>query len=317
MVTMIIKAILMAALFVFIPCAYGAGNSGKLPMAMDHGGHDLAPMDGMMGKGDMGKPDGWTSYPMLKTRVSGDARKQTLIMAVPQNILAGSIDAYSNNLKDENAHRQLAMSMAGAPLDTPASGGFHWLSVREEQGDRVSVASAIFSFAGGGAKDPTAMFMQQKHELEIIPQPYPREHSRYRADESWKFLVRFNGNPLPNQKVVLETQNRTRSEWVSDAQGLATVYLPDDFKREMDRKETGEPRRGMQGMQGSDFVLATEYSDSGKTYLTAFNGSYGKNAYDKRSLAMGLGFTLLGMMGAAPLLRQRKSGQKNPEAGNV
>ena len=71
------------------------------------------------------------------------------------------------------------------------------------------------------------------------------------------------------------------------------------------------------GVPGADFVLATEHMNGGKTYLTAFNSSYGKNAFDQRSLALGLGFTLLGMIGAAPLLRKRKTAQKNEEAGNA
>jgi len=57
-------------------------------------------------------------------------------------------------------------------------------------------------------------------------------------------------------------------------------------------------------------VLATEHAEGGKTYLTGFNSSYGPDAFDQRSLAMGLGFTLLGMMGAVPLLRQRKAATK-------
>ena len=283
-------------------------------MAMERGGHEHGAMDGMMGTEGVAQSGEWTSYPMLRIRMGGDGRKQAVITAVPLNITVDGIDAYSNNLKDENAHRRFAMDMAGARLDKPASGGFHWLSAREEQGRKVLVASSVFSFAGSGAKDPTAMFMQQKHELEIIPQPYPREHSRYRAGEKWKFLVRFKGIPLSGRKVVLETQNGTRSEWVSDAQGVVTVHLPEDIEAEAERKEAGEPRRVMQGMQGFDFVLATEYSDGGKVYLTAFNGSYGRNAYDKRSLAMGLGFVLLGMMGAAPLLRRRSSVAKNRDA---
>jgi len=234
---------------------------------------------------------------------------------VPQNIVANSIDAYSNNLKDDTGRRQLPLDMAGAKLDKPASGGFHWLSASEELGGRVLVASTVYSFGERGAKDPTAMFMLQKHNLEIIPQPYPREHSRYRADENWKFLIRFNGQPLSGKTVVLETQNGTKSEFVSDAQGVVSVLLPDDFKSEPEKKEAAERPRGMMmGMQGVDFVLGTEHAEGEKSYLTAFNGSYGKNAYDKRSMAMGLGFTLLGMVGAVPLLRQRKAEPKSGDA---
>src|SRR5512135_998856 len=225
------NAVLITALIVSMPAVYAAEGSGRPPMAMEHGGHDHAAMHGMPGMGGgMTRPVAWTAYPMLKTRMSGENREQMVITAVPQNIVVSNIDAYSNNLQDQNAHGQLDMDMAGARLDKPASGGFHWLAAREEQGNKVLVASSVFSFAGSGAQDPTAMFMQQKHELEIIPQPYPREHSRYRADENWKFLVRFNGTPLPDQKVLLETQNGTKSETMTNAQGVATVHLPDDFK---------------------------------------------------------------------------------------
>ncbi len=305
----------IAAWAMAMPCAHAGEISGKPPMAAEHGGHDHAAMGGMMSRGGMGKAAAWTGYPMLKSRMSGENREQMLVTAVPQNIVPNTIDAYSNNLQDENAHRQLPLEMAGAKLDKPASGGFHWLSAREEQGNKVLVASTVHAFGGGSAKDPTEMFMQQKHELEIIPQPYPREHSRYRADENWKFLLRFNGAPLPSQKLVLETQNGTKAEWMSDAQGIVTVHLPDDFKAEEEQKAAGEHRRGMP--PGSDFVLATEHAADGKTYLTAFNGSYGRNAFDKRSLALGLGFTLLGMLGAVPLLRKRKTELKSEETENA
>ncbi len=255
-----------------------------------HAGHDHAAMG-------MGRPVSWTAYPTLKVRMSGEQREMTV---VPQNIVAGGIAASSNNVQDEP--RQLPLELGGAKLDKPASGGFHWLSAREEEGDRVLVASTVHYFGERGAQDPTAMFMQQKHELEIIPQPYPREHSRYRADENWRFLLRFNGQPLSGQKLVLETSNGGKAQFLSDAEGVVQVHLPHDFKAE-------EAQGGRPGMRGADFVLATEHTENGKTYLTAFNSSYGPDAFDKRSLAMGLGFMLLGMAVAAPLLRNRKKGE--------
>ncbi len=244
------------------------------------------------------KRTSWTAFPTLKMKTS-EGRVTTV---VPQGIVANSIDAYSNDIKDAKGHRQLPLEMSGARLDKPENGGFHWLAAREEQADSVRVASTVYFFSGSG-KNPTAMFMQQKHELEIIPQPFPREHSRYRANEDWKFLVRFNGKPLANQKVNLETQNGTNTELLSDAQGMITAHLPDDFKTEAGQKVTG---KFSQERRTSDFILATGHAEGGKTYLTGFNSSYGTDAFDQRSLAMGLGFMLLGMVGAAPLLRQRK-----------
>lgn len=283
-----------------VPAVYAADMSHAM-----HGRHDHAAMMGMA------KPAAWTAYPILKTRTSGERRTQT-VTVVPQNIAANGIAAWSNNLKDGNGRHQLELEMAGARLDKPSSGGFHWLAAREEQDGRVRVASSVYYFGERGAEDPTALFLRQKHELEIIPQPFPREHSRYRANEEWRFLLRFNGQPLPGQKLALETQNGSKAEFLSDAQGVAVVHLPDDFKAAEESKDAAAHDHGAR--RGADFVLAAEYSDGGKSYLTAFNSSYGTNAFDQRSLALGVGFMLLGMAGAVPLLRQHK--QKDMEEGS-
>ncbi|MDP4029245.1 MAG: hypothetical protein Q8P42_09830 [Gallionella sp.] len=258
-------------------------------------------------------PAAWTAFPTLKTKTGGESRERRVAHVVPQNIVAGSIDAYSNNVEDAKGHRQLPLEMSGAKLDKPENGGFHWLTAREEQADKVRVASTVQFFSERGAQNPTALFMRQKYELEIIPQPYPREHSRYRANENWQFLLRFNGKPLAGQWVRLETQNGTRFDFASDAQGVVTVGIPDDFKKAAQKKTAGAHDHGR---LSADFVLATEYAEGGKTYLTAFNASYGADAFYQRNLAMGLGFTLLGMIGAAPLLRQRKNAKQTAETAN-
>jgi hypothetical protein len=271
--------------------------------------HHHAGIDGM------GKPAAWTSFPTLKIKTSGENRESQIITVVPQNIVAESVVAYSNNLTAESSRRELAIGMAGAKLDKPNNTGFHLLTAREESFDAVRVANTVYYFGERGAKNPTAMFMLQKNELEIIPQPFPREHSRYRVNEDWKFLVRFKGQSLVQQKVNLDTQNGSHLELLSDAQGVVTVHIPDDFKAEETDKTAGGHNHGMR--RGSDFVLATELAADGKSYVSSFNSSYGADAFDQRSLMLGLGFTFLGMLGAVPLLRQRKVTKKvSPQAAN-
>jgi hypothetical protein len=307
----LLKAIFLALPMTFSPFVFAAApaaapNQQSTPPA-EHAGHGAPTGSGdMAGMKGSGSPAAWTAFPTLKIRMGGEGRGRTFTV-VPQNIVANSIDAYSNDIKDANGHRELPLDMAGAKLDRPAAGGFHWLAAREEQPDLVLVASTVHFFAGSDGQNPTAMFMQRKHELEIVPQPFPREHSRYRANEDWKFVVRFNGNPVANQKVFLETMNGTRTELVSDALGVITAHIPDDFNAEAQQKSAGSHDHGR---RSSDFVLATEHAEGGKTYLTAFNGSYGTDAFYQRSLAMGLGFTLLGMIGAVPLLRHRKDAKR-------
>ena len=315
----LLSALLLVAPLMFLASEFAVasapavGQTQQGMMAREHSEH--SGVDGAAGRRGMaagaGNAMAWTAFPTLKIKMGGEGRERRIVNVVPQGIAANSIDAYSNDIKDAKGRRQLLLEMAGAKLDKPEAGGFHWLSAREEQNGKVLVASTVHFFSERGGQNPTALFMQQKHELEIIPQPYPREHSRYRSNEDWKFLVRFNGKPLAGQSVWLETQNGTKADLVSDAQGVITVHLPDDFNMEAGQKSADGHSHGR---RSSDFVLATEHAEGGKSYLTALNASYGKDAFDQRSLAMGLGFMLLGMIGAAPLLRQRKDAKLGADA---
>src|SRR3989338_2749660 len=119
--------------------------------AAEHAGHgDHA--GGMVGMAGAGKPAAWTAFPMLKIRMGGESRERRMVTIVPQGIVAGSVDAYSNNAEDARGHRQLPLEMAGARLDKPESGGFHWLAAREEQTGEVRVASTVQFFSDRGGK---------------------------------------------------------------------------------------------------------------------------------------------------------------------
>lgn len=253
------------------------------------------------------QPKFWTSYPMLRVRMSRERSEKAVPAMEPKNISVRSVDAYSNDLTDAHGHRQLPLGFTSANLDKSETGGFHWITAREDQPDFVKVANTVYYFSDRGGKNPTAMFMQQKAELEIIPQPFPREHSRYRANEDWKFLVRFKGLSLSGQKLQLNTSNGTKLELLSDALGIVSLHVPDDFAADKEKPDSGEHNHGR---RGADFVLASEFEAEGKHYLSSFNSSYGPDAYDQRSVALGLGFTFLGMLGAMPLLRQRKNTRK-------
>lgn len=245
----------------------------------------------------------WTTLPTLKIMMGGRTRAEREVSLLPKNFSPARVEAYASDVRSPDAHRTLEYDLVTAEVGKPRAGGFHWLSATEETPEKVVVASTVHYMSERGAVNPTAMFLQQKAALEIVPELFPREHSRYRANEAWKFVVRYQGKPLANQKVHLETQNGTRQELVSDAKGMISVMLPDDFAHAPPPKESAPH---MHGRKSAEFVLATEHVDGGKTYLTTFNQSYGPDAFDQRSLALGLGFMALGMLGAAPLLRNRK-----------
>lgn len=88
------------------------------------------------------------------------------------------------------------VTQGGFAVATRKAGNYHWLQARQETQQGIVSASTAHYFANPGPA-PTAMLQSPKGELEIVPQPLPREHWRYRSGETWAFLVRFNGRPLP------------------------------------------------------------------------------------------------------------------------
>jgi len=88
---------------------------------------------------------------------------------------------------------------------------------------------------------------------------------------------------------------------VSDAQGVIT-FIFGYFTSEPSRKPQAGTTKG--GAARISF-WQPNMRRTVKPYLTAFHGSYGPDAFEPASSCNGLGFTLLGMIGAVPLLRQR------------
>ena len=186
---------------------------------------------------------------------------------------------------------------------TPKTGNYHWVFARSESEAEVRVASTAWYFPNPG-EAPTELLRAVKHELEVVPDPLPREHSGYRESEKWRFLVRYQGQPLAAQPVVLETEFGSRVTALTDAAGLATLVFPRDFKP---AQGAGGGEEG-HGPRRARFVVATEKEDGGKRYLTAFNYAYGQDADRGRSLGWGAAFGVLGMAAATPLLRRRANG---------
>lgn len=266
---------LMAALSLPVSAAEGHGHGGRKPTAL------AAPS--------------WTRAPLLVTARSAEGG----IRVAAANLVAPQLEVYAPKGWNGAGHRTLPLVGGARVAPLPEAGNYYWLSARAEMPEYVAVASTAHYFPNPGPA-PAALLLARKNELEIIPQPLPREHASYRAGEEWNFLVRFDGHPLGGEQVILETANGSRAEFVTDAQGLAKVRFPDDFKPDVAQ----EGEHG--GRSKAGFVLTAEYGAGGKTYLTAFNQAYGPDAFAGRNLWTGVGFMVFGMACAAPLLRRKK-----------
>lgn len=268
----------------------------------DHVGVAAAPREGGNGRGPASRMNrDWTRYPLILPAMGMRGERGTAQLAV-KNLAAPLLDVYAPDGPPDAKHRQVAVTPEGAKVApvSPKNGNYYWVSAREEQDGHVSVASTAVYFSNPGAA-PTQLLLERRNELEIIPQPLPREHGSYRESEKWSFLLRFNGQPLANHEVRMETEMGSKSVFHSDAEGRVTVLFPFDFKFEEAAQGDGH-----QGPRRARFVLAAELENGGRHYLTAFNYSYSPDAARGKSLWAGAGFLVLGMAFAAPLWRRRK-----------
>lgn len=243
----------------------------------------------------------FTVLPLLLPGGQGDRQGAPYCLV---NSGAEAVEVYHGRGGFQTEPATVPVRAGGFRLQAGGVGNYHWLQAKEDGAQGVITASTAHYFANPGPA-PTAMLQLPKAALEIVPQPLPREHWRYRAEETWAFLVRFQGRPLAGVAVRLETSGGTQSVLRSDAQGIVRVTFPADVA---EAPAQGGHDHGRGGR--NRFVLAVAHTDAaGRYHLTAFNHVYGAAADAGRSLPAGLGFLALGGLMAVPLVVRRKENE--------
>lgn len=240
----------------------------------------------------------WTRMPLLLPAGGRGERAAAQVKAV--GIAAEALTVHAPGGPLSGRQRDFPLTAEGAKIASaaPNVGNYHWLVAREARPDLIKVASSVWYFANPGPS-PRALLAEPKHELEIVPDPLPREHGSYRESEKWRFLVRLHGQPLAKQPLTLETEFGTRTTFFTDQAGIATVLFPRDFR-------PAPAERAGHGRPSAKFVLSTETDQGEQHFLTAFNLTYGPDPERGHSLAWGAAFCLAGMVAATPLLRRRQ-----------
>lgn len=248
----------------------------------------------------------WTRQPLLLPVMVNRGERTTAKLRL-QGLEAPVLTVYAPDGPAERLRVDYPVQAEGTRIASaaPDVGNYHWVIARAESDAEVRVASTAWYFGNPGPS-PVRLLQAVKHELEIVPEPLPREHGAYRESEKWRFLVRFQGASVAGQTVVLETEFGSRSTFVTGADGYATVLFPRDH-----RPVEGGAAQG-HGPRRAKFVLTAEREQDGRRYLTSFNFQYGADADRDRSLNWGAAFGLLGMVAAVPLLRRRGATEKEP-----
>jgi hypothetical protein len=239
----------------------------------------------------------FTTLPMLVPAGKGDRQGAPYCLA---NLRAETVEV-RNGKGGFEAPASAPVAAGGFKVGAGKVGNYHWLQATEASQAGVVTASTAHYFANPGPA-PTAMLHLAKADLEIVPEPLPREHWRYRVGETWEFLVRFQGEPVKGMGVRLETSGGSQQVFKTDDRGIVRVAFPADVA---DVAPGGAHDHGRGGQ--NSFVLAVGLTDpSGRYYLTGFNHVYGAAADANRSLPAGLGFLALGGLVALPLGIRRK-----------
>ncbi len=203
-------------------------------------------------------------------------------------------------IKPDLSKEDLNLSDNTLNLPKASVGGYYALTLNHHSANRVDSAIRYLSQQGRPSKiSPTRLTALPKTDLEIVPNPLHREHDRYTASKSYRFLLTFKGTPLPHLPVILETKNGSDSAFTTDKNGEIAVTLPNDFKN---------VRVGKGDKKPSEFLLHAQYSESNIRYNTSLSMPYFVNPNDYwQSQPYGAGVIFIGFLGGLFLYRRTKN----------
>lgn len=238
----------------------------------------------------------WSAQPLLLPSAERGERGRTRLQ--PLNLAAGSVEVFGPAAPEESRSFPVADGAAVVVPADPKVGNYHWVIARESRPGEERLASTAW-FVSNPGPAPTRLLAAVRPGLAIVPR-LPREHGSYREGEQWDFSVRFDGQPLAGATLTLETEFGTRSRAIADDNGVARLVFPRDFDPAR-AADSGHGRRAAAG-----FAVSAEIERGGVRHVSAFNGTYAPDPWRSRNLMAGVGFLLLGMAAATPLLRRKE-----------
>lgn len=246
----------------------------------------------------------WTNLPMVISSGGfsrSGAKYQTYNMHAMQGASYASYDGQGEEALNA-ATQTVAIEEGGAlSVKSGKKGGYYLVRVvghGPAGEDAIATTLKYFSNPGPAPRD---LLNAGRPGFEIVPAILPREHGHYRENETWPFVVRMDGKPQAGLTVALETSNGSKSEYTTQDDGIVKVTLPGDFKDiPKEQWNHGSP-------PPSKFVVAVRHGG----LLATYNDSYELDAYGDKNLWAGIGFAMLGMAVAVPLVRRRNKKQGN------
>lgn len=194
------------------------------------------------------------------------------------------------------------LNLSDNTLNLPKNsiGGYYTLILNHHSANQVDSAIRYLSQQGRPSKiSPTRLTALPKTDLEIVPNPLHREHDRYTASKSYRFLLHFQGKPLANTPITLETRNTPAQTYTTDSTGAFSITLPNDFQNVQVGRSENKP---------SEFLIVAQHTDNNLTYTSTLTMPYFVNPNDYwQSQPYGAGVIFIGFLGGLFLYRRTKN----------
>lgn len=180
------------------------------------------------------------------------------------------------------------------------------VAVRESEQLTEAAIRYVFLHGKPVGRSPSELTHSDKLELEIVPNPLPREHWRHVANQEVAFLLRFRGRPLGNFPVSVSTSNGSKLEFRTDAKGLLTISVPDDFE---------SVRPGRRNNPPAEWRIKASYEKAGYQFRTVYSEAYHADPKHWQPLSWGLAAVAGGMLVTGVVGFRRRSLQPPARSG--
>ncbi len=200
--------------------------------------------------------------------------------------------------------QNLTFKLNTVMLPKPKMGGYYAMVAEGTSTDSTFSAIRYLSLHGRPAGiSPTKLTALPKTALEIVPDPLHREHDRYTASKTYRFVARFEGKPLGNTSITLETHNTPAHTYTTDENGVAEITLPNDFSDVKPDRRANKP---------SEFLITLRHDAAGTHYVSTFTMPYSANPNDFwQSQEWGAGAIVIGFLGGLLIYRRTQKGAKH------
>ena len=229
-------------------------------------------------------------------------REKAFYLQDQKNVTVNYIDPSLKTLPLNSADNSNKFILPNSGMDN-----YHAL-VAERKGDALHESSLRYVYMCGkpSGYSPDNLISNHKLPLEIVPQPMIREHWRFYTNNRHTFQILFNEKPLLDTWVILETNNGSKFDSKTDAQGKVSFVLPDDFK---------DIKPGRRANKPQDFLLRTVHIADNITYKTNFSAPYSVNPSHWQSNTGGVLALSIGFISGLVIMRRhnRNSLQKHPQ----